>query len=68
MKTQNKTITLHGVELNVEFSTYGRYIPATHEDPAEYPEIEIHQVTAPGCILPLIELWDEEITNLLCDE
>jgi hypothetical protein len=33
------------VQLDVEYSIYGKYHAATWNDPAEYPELEIEAVT-----------------------
>lgn len=47
MSTINITIELLGndVEVTVEYSLTGNYIPATYYDPAEYPELEIEGLT-----------------------
>ena len=35
------TVTVYGLTYTVKHVTYGRYRPATLEEPEEYPEIEI---------------------------
>lgn len=41
-------IKYRGEEVEVEYSSYGKYIPATHWNPAEHPEYYIENVEYQG--------------------
>ena len=32
------------VEVEISYEVYGKYLPATHFEPAEYPELEISSI------------------------
>ena len=56
-------------EVEVEYSLYGTYIPATYENPEEYPDVIIDAVYYNEVnILPLLSYEDqEEISETLID-
>jgi hypothetical protein len=48
-------------EVDVEYNLYGAYIPATYENPEEYPDVIITQVYYKEIdILPLLNYEDQE--------
>lgn len=62
----------HHVEIEIEindevelieviFSVYGQYYPATYWEPAEYPELEIDEVTLNGEEITLTDKQTEEV-------
>lgn len=52
-----------GVKLDVQYKINGRYIPATLEDPAEYPEVDIQGVLV-GDIDIIDILTDNQIDDI----
>ena len=66
-----QSIKLRGVDLIVGFEVNGKYIPQTHENPAEYPDIILKEVTAKDSeidLLPMLtEDQEDEIINILYD-
>lgn len=66
MKTN---ITYQGVPLTVDFKFEGKFYPATNEDPAEYPELEILKITVDDSEIDIQEMlhWKqlEEIESLI---
>jgi len=40
-----QTISYKEIDLLIGYKVDGEYYPATHYEPAEYPEIEIHKIT-----------------------
>jgi hypothetical protein len=61
------TLNYRDVEVEIKYDTYGKYIPATWSDPAEYPDVEIFAVFYKGVdILPILSYEDQdEIYELL---
>lgn len=53
-RTESYTVELHGVELTVEGYWDGVYIAETREQPAEFPEFNIENVRATGCMVELL--------------
>ena len=48
-------------EVDVEYNLYGAHIPATYENPEEYPDVIITQVYYKEVdILPLLNYEDQE--------
>ena len=37
-------MTINGIDLTVKYTSEGKYITATHDSPAEYPDIEIKSI------------------------
>lgn len=66
-----QTVNYLTVDLTVGFKVDGKYYPATLEDPAEYPEINIIEVKAKDSeinLLPMLtEEQEDEIYTILCD-
>lgn len=70
MKTEIETVKYLGVELTINFTVDGKHIPATREQPEEFPEYEIHKVFVEDIdIMPiLLEEQMDDIYNLLIEE
>jgi hypothetical protein len=53
------------IECEIEFSVFGRYYPATYESPAEFPELDIEEVT-------VTRMWvadeDDNVVEIECPE
>lgn len=66
MKTN---INYKGVPLLIDFQFDGNFYPATHETPAEYPEVIINKITVDDSEIDIQEIlhWKqiEEIENLI---
>jgi hypothetical protein len=64
-----QTVEYQGVELVLSYTVDGKYYPATQYEPAEYPEVEIHEVMANDLdIMPiLLESQIEQLYDLLND-
>lgn len=60
MKTHEFTTTLNGINLNINFSVHGKYIPETRECPAEYPEVEILSVKVSDSEIDIFELLSKK--------
>lgn len=62
-----QTVNYQGVNLVLAYTVDGKFIPATHYEPAEYPEVEIHEVLANDLdIMPVLtEIIIEELYDLL---
>jgi hypothetical protein len=62
-------IKYRGEEVDVEYNLYGTYIPATRENPEEYPDAIIDAVYYNSVnILPILSYEDqEEISETLID-
>jgi hypothetical protein len=48
---EDETSPVDGIEyinVDIDYTTYGKYYPATREEPAEYPEVELTDITAFG--------------------
>lgn len=67
MKTKLTEVKYNDVMLDLKFTEYGKYTPATMDDPAEFPEFEIVEVLANDLnILPiLLESQMDDLYNLL---
>lgn len=39
-----QTVSYKGIDLTLTFTVSGKYYPATQYEPAEYPEVEIHEI------------------------
>ena len=66
-----QSIELRVVKLMVGFEVNGKYIPQTHENPAEYPDIILKEVTAKDSEIDLLPMLSEDqeeyIINCLYD-
>jgi hypothetical protein len=62
-----QTVNYQGVNFVLAFTVDGVYVPATHYEPAEYPEVEICEVLANDLdIMPvLLEIQIEQLYDLL---
>lgn len=69
-----ETINYNGqtklLKLEIGYKTYGRYFPETRESPAEFPDVEIHEVFFED--VNIYEILNEEqldeITNILTEK
>jgi len=61
------TLNYRDVEVEIKYDIYGKYVPSTWCDPAEYPDVEISAVFFKGVdILPILSYEDQdEIYELL---
>jgi hypothetical protein len=55
-----QTIEQNGVKLTVQFTVDGKYYPATHYEPAEYPELIIHEICVYDSDVNLYDLFTED--------
>lgn len=67
MKTKLTEVKYNDVLLDLKFTEFGKYTPATIDDPAEFPEFEIVEVLANDFnILPiLLDSQMDDLYNLL---
>jgi hypothetical protein len=63
------TLKYRDEEIEVGYTTYGRYIPATHDNPPEYPDHFVETVYYKDVdIFPILSYEDkDEINELLID-
>jgi hypothetical protein len=65
----HEEIEYNGINLNVAFTVSGKYYPATHYEPAEYPEMEIHEIKVTDSDINIYDIFRdtdiEEIHELL---
>lgn len=45
---------------SVEYKVFGENVAATHEDPAEYQEMEISSIARHGSVLNIVSIFTEE--------
>jgi len=55
-----QSIERFGVKLNVAFTVDGKFYPASRYEPAEYPEVVIHEITAEDSEINLYNLLTED--------
>ena len=55
----HQTIDFNGVRLTVSYTVSGKYYAQTHLEPAEYPETEIHEITAEDSNVNLFTLFSD---------
>ena len=71
-KLEYQALEYNGVRLTVCFTVSGKYYPATHYEPAEYPELDIMEVTAYDSDVNLMDAFGDdkidEIAEILKDK
>jgi len=55
-----QSIEKHGVKLIVQYTVDGKFFPATQYEPAEYPEVIIHEICANDSAINLYDLLNED--------
>ena len=64
-KLEYQALKYNDVELLVCFTISGKYYPATHYEPAEYPELDITEITARDSEINLMDaLGDDKIDEI----
>lgn len=63
-----KEVIIYGTELEVTYNVFGKYMPATLEDPEEYPEIEIESVRVIGLDIEVLELLSDYMIDKILAE
>ena len=58
-----QSITQNGVELIVQYTVDGKYFPATRYEPAEYPDIIIHEIYVKDSDINIYDLLNEDHVN-----
>jgi hypothetical protein len=46
--TRSATLNIFGVDVDITYDSFGRYVPETRDDPAEFPEITIISIDIEG--------------------
>lgn len=66
-RTTSKEITVSyaDVDFVLTYSAYGKYIPATYWEPADYPEIDLEKVCVEGSSQDIMELLDQMVVEKL---
>ena len=60
-----QSLEYNGVKLVVCFTISGKYYPASHYEPAEYPELDIIEITAYDSDVNLMDaLGDDKIDEI----
>ena len=67
MRTKLTEVNYNDVMLDLKFTEFGKYTPATMDDPAEFPEFKIIEVLANDLnVLPiLLDSQMDDLYNLL---
>lgn len=55
----HQEIEFNGINLNVAFTVSGKYYPATQYEPAEYPEMEIHEIKVADSEINIYDIFHE---------
>ena len=58
---RTETVNYYGTRFTVTYQIYGEYCPATHWQPAEYPEMEVFSITVEDSDICLMDYLKEDV-------